>query len=658
MKGLSSCFVLPSPAFVARLVVLIVLGGNWFAFAPRAVGQGGRQNRSQGQPPVLLPASSQLTSPVQMQVAGVKPGTRAAAQAGASRIDQAVLNHLRQRGRRPQSAVSDSTFVRRIYLDLAGRIPTGDEVKAFLASPEPEKRLQLIDDLLASPDYVSNFYNMWADVLRLTERPEPNMIADPYLAYVKDAIRTNLAYDKWVYEMLTADGKIWDNPAVGYQLRDNGMPLPYVDNTVRIFLGTQIGCAQCHDHPFEDWSQRQFYELAAFTSGTLTRLGRNQFKDKKNPVPTLISQAQQQLSQQQVGPLQRLVRANTYSVQESKRKLKLPHDYAYTDGKPNQVVTPHLPWGTLPSGADEASPRKQFAAWLTSADNERFSRTVVNRLWQRLTGVGVVEPVDDFTDSNPPFSEELLTTLAEQLVEVDFDLKEVMRRIVYSTSYQLDSVEVDIGDWESFTYTGPALRRMTAEQVWDSILTLTVYNPWPFQRPTAAQLRQYVALDLDQVNFNQVQTQADRFSKTYLLNVYKQNLNKQHGYKGLLLAKASELPTPMPAGHFLRQFGQSDRASISGGTKAATVPQILTMFNGPITHSMLERGSRIYDAVAATENPREAVDLIFLTVLAREPTAEDRRMAASEVGSAKTQLIGLGNVIWALLNTREFLFVR
>ena len=132
-------------------------------------------------------------------------------------------------------------------------------------------------------------YNFWADTLRLTDRPQANIIADPYLSYIKESLRVNKPYDEWVYEMLTADGKVWENGAVGYQLRDDGMPLPYVDNTVRVFLGTQIGCAQCHDHPFDDWTQYQFYQLAAFTNGTRTRMLKGTLGSRRPILLTLSS---------------------------------------------------------------------------------------------------------------------------------------------------------------------------------------------------------------------------------------------------------------------------------------------------------------------------------------------------------------------------------
>lgn len=612
-------------------------------------------------PTISLPASVRKQADVDLNVAQIDRSQRSSTRQYAAKIDRAINQHLANAGTEPNRLSSDATFVRRIYLDLAGRIPTREETLAFFTSTAPDKREMLIDDLLESPDYVSNFYNMWADVLRLTERPENNIIADPYLAYVKQSIAANKPYDKWVYEMLTADGKLWENPAAGYQMRDNGMPLPYVDNTVRIFLGTQIGCAQCHDHPFDEWTQHQFYQLASFTAGTNTRMANNN-KDKKtkgNPANSIIAEAKKRnLPRQEFGSMQRLVRANTYAVSETSRRLRLPHDYAYSDAKPNDLVEPEVLWGEIPTSAAQGTRREQFAAWLTSAENPAFPKTIANRIWHRLTGVGVVEPIDDFNDDNEPFSEELLNVLSEEIVDMNFDVRELVRAIVYSQSYQRESSVYDRSTAEPYVFVGPTLRRMTAEQVWDSILTLTAYNSWPFQRPTAEDIADAIDLDLPNLTFEQVQQRVADFDKSEAGNGYKRKLNKDFGYKGMVLAKASELPTPLPAGHFLRQFGQSDRETINGNNEDATVPQILTMFNGPITHSMLERGSRIYDLVAEAENPKEAIDSIFISVLSRTPDAEDRRIASNEITAASSRAIAAGNIIWALLNTREFLFVR
>ncbi|MEM8667135.1 MAG: DUF1549 and DUF1553 domain-containing protein [Planctomycetota bacterium] len=621
------------------------------------------RNSNNRQPPkkpkINLPESVRTKPTPNMRVVAVNPDTRARVRSAAGQVDFYIESKLTNQGQQPNAMASDEVFLRRVYLDVAGRIPTLAEAKSFLNSNSETKREDLIDRLLSSPDYVSNMYNFWADTLRLVERPQNNIVADPYLGYVKDIVRENRPYDQWVYEMLTADGKVWDNPAVGFQLRDDGMPLPYIDNTVRVFLGTQIGCAQCHDHPFDQWSQYQFYELAAYTAGTRTRIVRGSpgFK-KQNPANLLINEARKKHENGRVpGEFQRLVRANTYSVSEVKASLRLPHDYAYSDAKPKSVVKPAVLWGEVPTSAKDSTPRQQFAAWLTSPENERFTNTIVNRIWKRFLGVGMVEPIDDFRDEHPCVNERAMEFLGEQLVRYDFDLKELIRTVLYSRTYQRESTDYELTSGEPYYFPGPTLRRMTAEQVWDSILILAVRNPWPFQRPNASEMAPVLNVNFGSADYASVKRQSERFKETYFLSRYKRSLN-EHAYQGNVLCRASELPTPLPAGHFLRQFGQGDRQTINGSQQDATVPQILAMFNGPITHVMLEAGSAIVDDVIAIEQTRDRVDAIFLSVLSRKPSSTDRRTAAGELSRIKNDNVGYGNIIWGLLNTREFLFIQ
>lgn len=610
-------------------------------------------------PKINLPESVRTKSSVKMDVTPVNPNSRGQVASAADRLDSLVEDKLVSMDQTPNPIADDEVFLRRVYLDVAGRIPTLGEATEFLESESATRREDLIDKLLGSPDYVSNLYNFWADLLRLVERPQPNIVADPYLGYVKDSIRTNQKYDDWVYEMLTADGKVWENPAVGYQLRDDGMPLPYIDNTVRIFLGTQIGCAQCHDHPFDQWSQYQFYELAAFTAGTRTRMMKGDpGYVKQNPANMLINEGKTKFDKGRVpGQFQRLVRANTYTVREVTAKLRLPHDYAYADAKPKAIVPPAVLWGDIPTSARDSSPREQFAAWLTSPENPQFTNTIANRLWKRFLGVGLVEPIDDFRDENPCVNERLLEFLGQQLVRSDFDLKEFIRTILYSKTYQRVASDYEITSGQPYYFPGPTVRRMTAEQVWDSILTLAVANAWPFQRPTAAEMAPIMDVNFAKENFDSIKRRSEKFGETYFMNYYKRTLNK-HAYQGNVLARASELPSPSPADSFLRQFGQGDRETINCSQQDATVPQILAMFNGPITHVMLEAGSATVDNVLAIESTRDRIDAIFLSVLSRRPNASDRRVAAMELGRTRQDGVGYGNIIWALLNTREFLFVQ
>ena len=636
------------------------------------------QRKPDAPPKTSLPKAV-LTEPVGtiMQVAPIDRSARKDVAAAAARIDELLEKHWQEHAVAGSKPLDDGQFVRRIYLELGGRIPTFDETVRFLDSKAPSKRDDLIESLLESPDYVSHTYNFWADILRLCERPQKDLFFEPYLDWVKRSIAENRPYDAWVREMLTADGKVWENPAVGFQLRDKGMPLPYVDNTVRVFLGTQIGCAQCHDHPFDKWTQHQFYELAAFTSGTRTRIAGA--RDKKagvskedmrkareeNAVAARqireISQAiQSKVKDRKLPNEARLfLGANLTSVNYEQAKLLLPHDYQYDDDKPLAAVSPRVLWGEIPPSAANADGREKFAAWLTSRDNRQFARAIANRLWRKVMGVGIVEPIDDFRDDNPASHPELLELLTDEMLRLEFDLREFVRVLVSTDVYQRRAVLHDPTSATPFRFTGPALKRMTAEQLWDSILTLVAHNEWAFQRPTAADYAKVVDVDLARqgTTYEDVERAFERFQETYSFNRYRQSILKQYGYKGQVLVRASELPTPLPLGHFLRQFGQSDRESIEGARTTATVPQILAMFNGSITHSMLEQGSVIYDEVMS-HDPRQAVDVVFLALLSHRPSAEDRSLAIQEIVSAESPAAGCGNLIWALLNTREFIFIQ
>lgn len=591
-----------------------------------------------------------------MKVARVDRSARPEVEKAAAAIDAMLAAHWKENGIKPSPPLSDQQFLRRVFLDLGGRIPSLREAQVFLR-PATRDRAALVDSLLESPDYVSHFYNYWADILRLVERPQRQLIFEPYLFYVKESIRTNKPYDTWVHEMLSADGLLWENPAVGFQLRDAGMPLPYVDNTVRVLLGTQIGCAQCHDHPFDDWTQHQFYELAAFLSGTRVR-GRPPGRPGTATPQELTKEARAKLE----APARFLsfVSANTSRVSYKDTPLRLPHDYQYDDAKPKSVVTPQVLWGEIPAGKRGADLREQFAAWVVSRDNRQFARTIANRLWKKMMGVGLVEPVDDFQDGNPPVMPELLEHLTDEMLRLDFDLREFVRILAATDAYQRQAVVYDPSAGDRFAFPAPALRRMTAEQIWDSIVTLVAYNAWAVQRPTTDDVAGVANIDFANASFDAVYKQYEAFVEEFGPGRQMRSLQQTVGYKGQLLVRASEMPAPLPLGHFLRQFGQSDREAIEGSRTVATVPQILTMFNGPITHSMLERGSVIYDNVLASipRGQDEVITVIFMSLLSRPPFLAERKLARQEIATSQTPAAGCGNLIWALLNTREFIFIQ
>ena len=568
-------------------------------------------------------------------------------QLAAIRIDKVINRKLLSEGVPVNAPSSDGEFVRRVYLDITGTIPTGREAYLFIASKQSNKRKALIDDLLGKPGYASHLFNYWADTLRIVDRSTGNTYIRPWADWVKKSLRDNIPYDKFVRQMLSAEGKVWHNPATGYKLRDIGMPLDNLNNTVRIFLGTRIGCAQCHDHPFDKWTQKEFYQLAAFEAGIRTSGARATYAQKN--MKAAITEVGER--SREANLMRRIERFNRYTVSETSTKLKFPHDYAYDDAKPGGLVTAKILFGSIPTKIPNSDRRDLFAHWMTSPDNPRFAMAIANRMWKRAFGRGVFEPVDDIMDNTHISNPGLLEVLVKEMRRVKFDIKEFMR-IVYNTdAYQRQATYEDVNAIDDYFFEGPVLRRMTAEQIWDSVLTLTFNNIDHYLRPNDKKYIEAINADPG-LSIFEINLKIDDISKA---EADKRDYNRKHSYQGLVLRRASELPQPLPAGHFLRQFGQSDREIIGDGTVEGTVPQLLALFNGPITHMMLESGSVIHRELVAT-NKSNRLTVVFLSILGRMPTDEERRISYKEVNDYGPA--GLGNLIWALLNTREFMYIQ
>lgn len=603
------------------------------------------------EPPVHIPERKVKLTPINST-------TRPKALASAAKVDELMEANYKKFNVTPNPTASDEQFLRRVYLDLVGTIPTQKQVRQFTVNTDSEKRSKLIDVLLSQEGYSSNFYNYWADILRLKDNQLTNNVPGrPYCEWVKECLETNKPYDEFVYEMLTAEGKVWDNPAAGYILRDSGMPLDAMNNTVRVFLGTQIGCAQCHNHPFDRWTQKEFYEMAAFTFGTATRRGGG---DKKFGGGNVVNKLRDEMKKVDDkfdggGKYNRFLIGNLFEVYDNGAKLVLPHDYQYDDGKPKQQVTAKAIFGPPATIEKGVSPRITFAKWLTSPENPRFAKTIANRLWKRSFGVGLIEPVDDMKDESKPENPELMDFLTSEMVRLKFDLKEYLRIVCNTKAYQRDSTHAEVNPSDEYHFPGPLLRRMTAEQVWDSFITLAVTKPDEYQKEPARVEAKLLNIDLTKATAQVIYDHSKELGSPEIKKS-RDARNKPYSYKGLLLVRASELPNPQPPGHFLRQFGQSDREAIEVSSEDGSVPQVLQMFNGPITHMLLEPESLMYKTVTAEKSSEAKVEVIFQSILARRPTPPERQAALAEIKAHGDA--GYGNVIWALVNTREFLFVQ
>ncbi|MEI6533990.1 MAG: DUF1549 domain-containing protein, partial [Verrucomicrobiaceae bacterium] len=626
----------------------------------------------------------------------------ASASTATAKIDQLVnlglLKHnavLTKDGKpeiKPNPAATDEQFVRRIYLDVTGRIPSYEETQTFLKSRNPAKRSELINTLLDSDGYVSHMYNYFADMLRVKDQMDNRLLKGlPYIQWLKDNITANTGWDKMSYELMTATGKLWNNGATGYLLRDAGMPLDNLSNTLSVFLGTDVACAQCHDHPFADWTQIQFYQMAAFFGTTSTKMGGRDFGGK-DPTKQLTKDMEYLMEKNGMdvkksgGLVTNILRANEIVVRDlSENRTKLPHDYKYKDAAPNDPVAPKfVTW----SKDDEKAPcykqdlksgenfRNAFGKWMTDPSNPRFAMTIANRLWARAMGVGLTSTITNIDDPSKASNPELLQHLANEMVRLKFNMKEFQRVIFNSQTYQREATTYEVAMGEPYFFQGPLLRRMSAEQAWDSYMTLVLGEQLDKIKNTQADpYGRAIDIDLEKTT---VQTLASKITAIQKLgDLAKKKMaggglakagkmtaddedemdgGKVYQYAGMKLMRSSELEQPAPAGHFLRDFGQSDRHFTDGSAKDGSVPQVLVMMNGKAQQMMTEKDSLMFRNIAKNKSTEDKMEAIFLSILNRRPTMKEKGMLVKDYQKSGEK--SFANVIWALINTREFTFIQ
>ncbi len=613
------------------------------------------------------------------------PADPAIAQA-AAKIDFLVDAGLKHKDQHPNPLASDEQFVRRVYLDIVGRIPTREEALELITDTSVSKRAKLIDKLIATDGANSHLFNYFADMMRVADVANKARFYT-YEEWLKGELKKNTTWDKIVYQMMTADGKLLDNGATGYLLRDAGMRLDNLSLTLSTFLGANVSCAQCHDHPFADWTQHQFYQMASFFGASDTYGGKGAPKggDAKMVRQALASLDNKKLQQQ----AKNLVRINGFAVWDSNENdLKMPEDYKYKDAKPGEHVKPKLvTWNKddekLPvyrelKTKEPAALRSEFAKWLTSPQNPRFAMTIANRMWKRAFGVAVKEPVTDLDDaetaSNPP----LLHHLTSEMVRLKFDLKAFMRLVYNTQAYQREATSIEPDSSEPYMFKGPILRRMTAEQAWDSCAVLAVGTAIDrFKSERAAKYASAMTIDFKASNIEDQLKNALMAMRTAnaegggkkgkgkgaMKKKAKEEeepsedgevLTRPPTLGGMVLARASELPQPERDQHFLRQFGQSDRQICDSSSDEGHVPQVLMMMNGDAQAVIGSPRSLVVQTALKQGSPESQIESLYVSFFCRKPKA-------NEVAAAKEALAGglsLHDLTWVLFNTREFVFVE
>jgi len=499
-------------------------------------------------------------------------------------IDELVFGNLKEIGVPPSAPCDDATFLRRVTLDVTGRLPTEEEAAAFFADKSPDRRDQVIDRLLESSDYADFFAGKWTALLKNRRDEATDIVSNfAFHAWVRDSLLANKPYDQFVRELLGATGTVIGNPPVAWYKRVKE-PNEQLEDTAQLFLGVRMQCARCHHHPFERWSQDDYYSLAAFFS----QIGR---KPTATRGEDLIFHKR--------------------GIAQAKNV------------RTGEVFKPAPLGGTATPIAADQDPRLKLAEWMSGKDNPFFARSLVNRYWKHFFRRGLVEPEDDLRDTNPPTNPALLAALEKHFIGSGFDLKELVRLITRSQAYQLSDVPNEFNQADQQNYSRFYPRRLQAEVLLDAIDRLAG----------------------SQTNFDHLPP------GTHAVALPDNSYNKSQP--------------------FLRAFGrpEGESACECERTESSSLAQSLHLINSAeVKAKLASPAGRAQRLAAANMSVDSKIRELYAVAFFREPRPRELETAVEYLGQARNGADGkpldatkaaaenLQDLIWALINTKEFLF--
>jgi len=487
-------------------------------------------------------------------------------------IDEQVFKKLKALGLPPSGVCDDATFLRRVTIDIAGRLPSLQEAEQFLADNDTNKRSHMIDQLLDSTDHADYFANKWSSILRNKRRQDTDKWATyAFYDWIRESIYENKPYDQFAREILTATGEVGKVPTVAWykEVKDVGAQ---TEDTAQLFLGLRIQCARCHHHPFEKWSQQDYYGFQAFFTQVSRKKGYVQNQDRIY-VRRAVAQANNPKTQK-----------NVLATGLGSEPVSITQD-------------------------DDA--RHSLVDWMSAPDNPFFAKALVNRYWKHFFGRGLVDPEDDMRVTNPASNPELLDALAQSFKDSKFDLKHVIRSICNSTTYQLSANpnEWNRDDKQNFSRYYP--KRLNAEVLLDSI--------------------------------DQVTGTATNFSGVPAGT------------------RAVQLPDNAFNSYFLTVFGRPEASSACECERSgeANLAQSLHLLNSSEIQGKLTNGNGNAAKFAADKSKEDQAKIrnLYLLAFSREPIPEELGIATAHIEKHKdNKKIAYEDIVWALVNTKEFLF--
>jgi hypothetical protein len=484
-------------------------------------------------------------------------------------IDGLVYRRLRQLNIAPSGQATDAEFLRRAYLDLIGTLPTSAEARRFLADERPDRRAKLVDELLGRDEFADYWALQWADLLRVDRQALGHKPAYDYYRWIRESLAANKPLDQFVREILTAEGPLAESPQ-GYLFRVAAKPGEAASAVSQVFLGVRIECAQCHHHPHDRWSQTDYAGMTAFFS---------QLATTKSPLGDAL---------------------------EAKGDPQTKHP------RSGETVFAHALGTAQPEKNPAGDRRRVLADWMTAADNPFFARNIANRVWARLLGRGLVEPLDDFRATNPPTNPELLDALGKHFVESRFDLKALIRTITASRVYQHSSAPNPTNIKDEQNYSRALWKRPAAEVLLDAICQVTGV-PEKFDEVAAG-------------------------------------------------GRAIELWDSQVQHYFLRLFGRPVRKSVCECERNVepSVAQVLHLLNSERVNAKIAHESgAVAKLVRKHADDAALVEELYLSIYSRFPTDDERQTAVKFLQSAPgKRRQAAEDLTWTMLNSLEFVFNR
>ena len=548
-------------------------------------------------------------------------------------IDDHVMDKLQSLRIPPAGLCDDQTYLRRVMLDLTGTLPTADEVQVFLADKSADRRERLVDRLLQQPEFVDYWTMYLSDLLQNRKERDHDVRGVKGVramhAWLRQQVAANRPWDQLAHDVLTASGPSNANPAVGYYVVTVGEKQAHesevADSVAQAFLGARIGCAKCHNHPLEKYTQDDYYHFIAFFSQVAL--------ERKSPTdgPTVLrrgsrhllnlekrlEKAETELAELTSAQLASEGGGETEEVQTKRERLeKLKEEIRAARQAPPVVTQPRTGGQLAPQTLDReaveippgSDPRVHLADWMTAPENKLFAASMINRLWKHFFAVGLVEPVDDLRDTNPPSNQSLLDALAAELVRSGYDLRHVIKQIVTSRTYQLvaDTTPENANDTKFYSHY--YAKRLPAEVLLDALVQVT------------------------------------GVPETFA------------GYpRG---TRATQLPGPHTDSYFLTTFGRSDRVTACACERSqeVTLPQLLHLQNSEnLLQKMRDPAGNLASWMAAEDSNDELLDRLFLATLSRFPRDAEREPLRRAFQDADRTEVAT-DLLWALLNTKEFAF--